>query len=114
MIDKPTAQAYAATLTALVRVPGTWLEPVMGPNYVKVVIARASGAGPSPAKAAFCFIARRDGLFGWRNGRAGDILAPMTWRRPWRMDAGAVGNILDPEDPVSYWVRRYGTELGLW
>jgi hypothetical protein len=30
------------------------------------------------------------------------------------MDTGAVGNVLVPEGRESYWVLRYGSDLGLW
>lgn len=30
------------------------------------------------------------------------------------MDTGAVANVLAPDGGESYWVRRYGADLGLW
>ncbi len=91
-----------------------WFEPKAGPNYVKILLHHAPAGVRDPSPATFCFVVREDEPFGWYNYRAGDILPPKTSRAPWKMDTGAVGNVLVPEGRESYWVLRYGSDLGLW
>lgn len=91
-----------------------WFQTVAGPWYLKVLLHRAPVGVRTDYPATFCFVVRADAPFGWANYRAGDILPPRTSRRPWKMDTGAVGNVLTPDGAMSYWVLRYGSELGLW
>jgi hypothetical protein len=112
---KAVADDFAARLTQLACQHGTArIETKVGPNYIKVTLhGRRNGLGiDSPA--AVCFIGRSEAPFGWSNFRAGDILPPKTWASLWKMDTGAVGSLFAPDQGMSYWVIRYGAELGLW
>lgn len=93
---------------------GGWVEAKPGPNYVKVVHHVAPSTHRDRYPSTFRFIARDDRPFGWSNYRRGDILPPQTSRKPWKMDTGAVGNLIGPDGGMSYWVERYGNELGWW
>jgi hypothetical protein len=112
---KTAANEFAARLTQLAGQHGdVWFDTKVGPNYIKVVLHGRQNAQAIDHPATFCFISRSDAPFEWRNFRAGDILPPKTWASPWKMDTGAVGNLFAPDRGMSYWVLRYGTELGLW
>lgn len=91
-----------------------WFRARRGPHYIKVELYEQRLPGADAEPSTFCFIARRASPFDWSNYRAGDVMAPMTSQRPWKMDTGAVANVLAPDGGESYWVRRYGADLGLW
>ena len=116
---KTAAKAFCEALSGRLEanddgIRARWFEAKTGPNYIRVVLHEEAPGVRSASPATFCFVVREDAPFGWMNYRAGDILAPMTSRRPWKMDTGAVGSVLAEEAGISYWVRRYGADLGLW
>lgn len=116
---KAAAEAFCRQLAARAvvteRRPMTaWFQAVAGPWYLKILLHEAPPGVRAQYPATFCFIVRADAPFGWLNYRAGDILPPKTSRKPWKMDTGAVGNVLSSGGAISYWVLRYGADLGLW
>lgn len=112
---KPLIASFCADLSLRAAARGNaWFEAKTGPNYVKVLLHRAPAGVRVDDHATFCFISRLDEPFEWANFRIGDILPPKTASSPWKMDTGAVGSLLAPDGGMSYWVIRYGSELGLW
>ncbi len=91
-----------------------WFDLRPGPNDIKVMLCHGPAGVADERPAAFCFVVKTDRAFGWANVRAGDILAPMTFRKPWKMDTGAVASVFAPDGGVSYWVIRYGSDLKIW
>jgi hypothetical protein len=107
---KATTNAFCLDLTQRAargeKDPHHWFQMVAGPWYLKVLLHQAAVGVRTEYPAAFCFVVRADAPFGWSNYRTGDILPPKTSRQPWKMDTGAVGNVLSPDGAMSYWVLR--------
>lgn len=114
---KASVNQFCQSLTARAEAASRkdcWFEPKLGPSYVKILLHGGVVGVRDQDPGTFCFVSKDDSPFGWENYRAGDVMAPMTGRRPWKMDTGAVANVLEPDGGISYWVIRYGSQLGLW
>lgn len=78
-------QSLTARAGAAAKKP-CWFEPKVGPSYVKVLLHDETEGARHREPETFCFVSKEDSPFGWENYRAGDVMAPMTGRRPWKMD----------------------------
>ena len=114
---KTSVSQFCQSLTARAEAASKkpcWFEPKPGPWYIKVLLHDGPVGVRDREPGTFCFVSKDDSPFDWSNYRAGDVMAPKTARKPWKMDTGAVANVLEPDGGVSYWVIRYGSELGVW